>query len=442
MPISFVRNKIDEYRQHYFVRNFATLQIGNVIGNILQAGAGVVIARLLQPERFGVYTLAFSLASLFSVFLGTGAQDAATTVVGGAYAREDKQEVHNVLAFLLKIVFLAGVITLIAASFGPLIAGHFYHNSRIGYYAIIVVAASIISTSFWSLTSMSLQIVGRIKSLMLLDLSDQIFRYGLSLPLVALGSGVLGAALGHFFGALAVFVISVMIWEGVRRRFTIFPSIRRLARQAIRAPIKKYLGFSLTIAIDRNIGTLYMALPVLLTGLYVTTSEVTYFKLAFGFVNLCLTFLAPISTLLNVEFPRMKELEPKRLKHNFIRVSIYSMIISTAITIAAIIIAPIVFRVLYGASFLPSLTYVPELIVYGALFGIGVGLGSMWRAINKVKVSIMISAAVLALGIPLGIILIRNYGLWGSIIMVTVWFTVSHFVSFFYLLKSIPKRVF
>ena len=77
------------------------------------------------------------------------------------------------------------------------------------------------------------------------------------------------------------------------------------------------------------------------------------------------------------------------------------------------------------------------LIVYGALYGIGVGLGPMWRAIGNVKVSIVINLVILGVGIPFGLWLIKSYGLWGSVVMVTVWFTVSHLVSFVYLFRKL-----
>ena len=78
-------------------------------------------------------------------------------------------------------------------------------------------------------------------------------------------------------------------------------------------------------------------------------------------------------------------------------------------------------------------------MAYGSLFGIGVGLGPMWRAINKVKVSILINSIILGVGIPLGLWLIKSHGLWGAVIMVTVWFSVSHLISFFYLMRKLKE---
>ena len=184
-------------------------------------------------------------------------------------------------------------------------------------------------------------------------------------------------------------------------------------------------------------GNLFMALPVVLAGIYLAASEVTFFKLAFGFVNLALSLLGPISVLLNLEFPKMKVENATGLRTKFIKISLYSLGLSSLLTLGAIIIAPLAFKILYGVSFMPSVKYVAGLLIYGCLFGIGVGLGPMWRALNRVKISIFINVLVLGAGIPFGLWLIRLYGPWGAVMMVTIWFTVSHLASFSYLLKKL-----
>ena len=202
--------------------------------------------------------------------------------------------------------------------------------------------------------------------------------------------------------------------------------------------MKKYLGFSFLIAIDRNVAMLYFILPVIMAGIYISATEVGYFKLAFGYINLAMTILVPVSVLLNVVFPKMKVGEEKNLRKNFIKVSVYSTVISFLVTIAIVLASTFAFRFIYGENFLPSVRYVWGLFIYGALFGIGVGLGPMWRALNRVKVSILINTLVLIVGIPLSLFLMSRLGGWGAVISVTFLVTVSHLISFIYLVRNIP----
>jgi len=425
------------YRQHLFVRNVAMLQVGSFGGTIVQAVIGIVIARLLQPELFGIYSLAIGMASMTSLILGMGIQEAVSSLLGRAYAKGDKAEVENILGFMLKITFFAALAVIVVSVFLPSIANRLYGNSLIGIYAAMVVVAAIFSSFLFTLNYSVFQVAGKVKLLAVLLLSDQSLRYVLSFALVVLGFGVLGAVGGQLVGAVIIFISSAILFAKFVKREPLFPDLNHLTYVAKKVDFKKYFGFTFWVALDRNMGNVFMALPVILTGIYVSASEVSFFKLAFGYTNLALSLLGPISVLLNVEFPKLQIEDKEKLTENFKKVSLYSLALSVLLTVAAVIVSPIAFKILYGENFLPSVPYVAGLIIYGALYGIGVGLGPMWRAVNKVKVSIFINSVILGVGIPLGLWLIKNYGLWGSVIMVTVWFSVSHLISFTYLLRKL-----
>lgn len=442
-PISLsLKEKIKYYRQHWFVRSVITLQVGSFAGTVYQAIVGIFLARLLQPELYGVYALAFGMASVGSFLIGAGNQEAVSTLLGSAYAKTDREEIKEVLAYLIKITVYAGLITLLILLSFPFFAEYFYSDSTIGLYAAIIVGAVFLSTSFNAVVQLGLQVVGEIRTLTLIVFGDQFFRFSAALILVIVGFGVFGAVSGQLIGAVIILLISLLIWERLKSRYPVLPPLRGLFSRVFNIPIKKYFGFSFWVAIDRNMGNLYMALPVVLAGIFVSTGEVSYFKLSFGYINLALSLLGPVSTLLNIEFPKMKVDDNDKLARNFIRVSLYGLGLSTLLTFGAVLVSPLAFRILYGESFEPGIKYVFGLLGYGALFGIGVGLGPMWRALNAVKVSIIINLIILGIGIPAGLLLIKYFGNWGAVIMVTLWFTVSHFVSFIYItrrFRELPK---
>ena len=437
--------EIKKLLQHRFVRGVAVLQTGSFATGIIQALVGVFLARWLQPELFGVFALAFSLASLISIFVGAGvqdavAQDAMSTVLSEAYVRKDRAAIKDALAFLVKITFFIAILALVGAVLAPFIAKGLYGNPKIGAYAGVIVLAVISSTFFFSLSTLVLRVLYRIRTMMLLTLSDQVARYGLSLLLVFFGFGVAGAIIGHLLGAVVIFFVSFFVWQSLKKRYSFLPSLRGLLGQAKKISVKKYLGFSGWIAADRSLSSLYAILPVLLTGIFVASSEVAFFKLAFAYINVAMSLLGPVSVLLNVEFPRMKIEDSSKLAKNFVKVSVYSLGLSAVLTAGALLVAPYAFKFFYGENFMPSVKYVYGLFAYGGLLGIGVGLGPMWRAVNKVKVSIIINAVTLGIGVPLGLFLIKNMGLWGSVVMVTLWYTVSHFVSFIFLTRVLKNK--
>ncbi len=434
-----VIEKIRGFFARPFVQRTAALQVGFFAANFVQALAGVFIARILAPERFGIYALAFSVASVTSVLLAGGFQEALAPIVTRAWVRKDSNALLGAYAFWVKILGISIFLTCVALVALPLITAFAYHDIDIGKYAAFVVMASVLSTTIFSFVSLALQVTGRIALLSLLVFIDTVVRYGLSLGLIVAGYGIGGAVAGQFVGALFVLILSVRTWSVLKRRESLMPSIGRVLRASWAAPLKPFLRSSIMVAVDRNVAMLYNALPVALVGLFAVATHVAYFKLAFGFVNLGLSMLGPVSLLLNVEFPRMQVIDASRLRHNFIRVSCYGIAASCLLTAGALIVSPLAFRILYGDIYLPSIPYIFGLGLYGALFGIGIGLGPLWRSIDRVHVSIIINLIVLGVGIPLGLGLMQWWGLWGAVVMVTLWYTASHIISFWYLLRHVDR---
>ena len=439
--MNFIKNRIEYLRGHWFVKNLLFFQAGDFAANIIQALIGIFIVRLLQPENYGIYALAFSLAGFMTVFLGLGTPAAATTLLSEAHSKNDRAMMREVYAFFAKMTFILSASVLLGAMFAPWLGKIFYGNAKIGIYAAILMMTTAIGSASFSFTFMALQITRRIRAMTSLAFSNQISRSVLALLFVLIGFSVAGAIAGHLIASIIIFFVSIILWKNVRKYDFLFPSARTLIHDSIHAPVKKYLGFSLWITADSNLANLYNILPVMMTGIFVVASEVTFFKLAFGYINLAVTLIGPISTLLNVEFPKMKVAEDgaDKLLKNFMKVSLYSLLFSTILTAGAIIAAPLAFKILYGASFNPSVKYAAGLFFYGATMGMGVGFGPMWRAINKVKVSIIINIITLSVGIPVGLLLIKNLGLWGTVIWVSVVFNVSHFASFILIIKELKK---
>ena len=252
MTIDALRSRVRYWINHSFVRNTATLQVGNTIGNVVQALVGVALARILQPTAIGIYALAFSLASLVSIFMSAGAQDAVTTLLGETYARKDNAKSREAFQFLAKMTVITGSVALIGALVAPYLGHLFYHNYHIGVYAGIVILASIISTTFYSFATIGLQVTGQIKAMTSIGLFDQMSRTLLAITFVVLGFGVPGIVAGHFIGASIVCLISFTMWRRLQKQFSFIPSASELIGSMWAVPLKKYFGRSLLIAIDRN----------------------------------------------------------------------------------------------------------------------------------------------------------------------------------------------
>ena len=212
-----------------------------------------------------------------------------------------------------------------------------------------------------------------------------------------------------------------------------------IGERAKSIPLRTYATQSVWVWVDRNFGMLYQALPVAMIGLAVPIVSVAYFKLAFGYINTGLALLGPLSILLNTEFARMQVRQPDNLARNFIRISLGGMLLGGIIAGGAALVGPWVFRILYGSAYMMGAQLSYGLVIYGALFGLGIGLGPMWRTIGRVRLSVLINIIVMAISLPLGFWLTHAYGVWGGVIMVTTWYALAHLASFTYLLRQLKQ---
>lgn len=436
---SKIHSKIVSIAHRPFVRRAAVFQIANGAGSILQSVAGIVIARVLQPELFGRYALAFSVASIASIVLATGVQDALMPVVARSHTRGDGNALCAGFGYWAKWIGISVLFVAIVVALLPIITSQLYGAAAIGGFAAVILAASFVSSSLLSIVQVAAQITGRIMTLSVLTVSDLVMRYGAAVALTLAGFGVLGASAGHLVGAVLMAAVawSVLVW--IRRRDILVPDVRNIVVSARKVPLRLHLSQSLLVWVDRQFGMLYQALPVAMIGLIVPISEVAFFKLAFGYLNTALALLVPLSVLLNTEFAKMQIQAPERLRSSFIKLSLAGMACSTVLVAGAALIGYWIFRILYGYAYLPGVPLVYGLVVYGMFFGLGIGLGPMWRVLEKVKISVAINLCILVFGVPLGLLLLRRFGLWGGVAMVTLWYAIAHTFSFCYLVHLLKK---
>ena len=421
---------------HHFVRKSVLLQAGNIAGTFVQAVAGVVLARLLGPHEFGRYAIVMSMAAVGSVLLGAGAADAMAPVLSRARHSGDDARMRDAMLFLGKFVLITAAIVFVLGLSMPALAEHFYNNRMIGWLGFVVLMASAVSTILFTPTQLSLQVFGRIGRLSALTFTDQAVRQSLVVALAFAGLGIVGASLGHLFGSVLIMITAAVFWRRLRSEWPLMPSIGSLW-SSFPDDGKRYIRPTLWVLADRNLAMLYGAAPVALAALFLTTTDVSYFKIALGWVTLALAVLSPVSVLLNTELARIQVQQPMRLRARFVQVTGVAVIASAFVTGIAALIARPVFHLLYGVQYADAVPLVYWLVPFGALFGLGIALGPMWRAMSRVRVSIIINMVVLGVGVPLALLAMRQWGVLGAVAMVTLWYTASHLASFVYLMKTL-----
>jgi O-antigen/teichoic acid export membrane protein len=169
---------------------------------------------------------------------------------------------------------------------------------------------------------------------------------------------------------------------------------------------------------------------------------VANFKIALAYLTLPNIFLTPISRLLQVQLPKARVSGHSDLKHNFYQSAKYSGVAFIFIVLFFLIIAPFLIRLVYGSAFSLSATLVYPLCISVIFSGFTIGLGAIYRTINRNVQSIIINIIGLLTGFGL-FLLALNFlpPLTAVIILVVYWSLYTSVVHLLYINKYFRTAV-
>lgn len=432
--LNFIYAKIQSLFKHNFVRDTATLQVGTLFSTGLTFIASIVFARALGPEDYGKYGLIFAFTALIGIFLNWGADHATLTLMSGAWANKDKQKIKELIIYFLKLsLYVNGTIGLLAFFAAPLIANNLYHDFGIGSLARWVLLSNILNVLF-SLLIIILQVVRKIKHLAVLENINKIFYIALPIFLVLIGWHLKGIVFGYLIGGVLFFVFSFFFYLIMIKKTDLLPSFQEISDDFFNVPIKKYFRFGFLIAIDKNLANLYSILPMTFLGMFALKTDIGYFKIAFSYIGLSFIFLKPISRLLSVQLPKSNVLGFDVLKKHFFKTAFYSFLIILGLMAPMLFLAKFLVLTFYGEKFLPSVNLIYWLWPYALASSVGIGLGALYRTLNKMKITILTNLIIFILTSPIIYWLIKNFNLKGMLISVTLWTVIPiiSLISYFY----------
>lgn len=435
--INYFREKFNNFISRQFVKDTAILQMGTIFMIGVSAITSVIFARLLLPEKYGIYNLAFTFAGLVSVFMNWGADKAALTLFSEAYENKDSQEIKNILAYFIKISAVIACIGLVGVIASPFLSLYFYGNSYIGELARLIILAGIFGI-FFELILITVQVLRRIKDYAILDNFRNLLRVILGISLI-FSLGVFGVILGYLIALFLSFIVAIIYYNYLASRYELLPSIKEIIFSQKGISIRKYFNFGFLIAINENISNLYGILPVFFLSLFFSVADVGFFNIAMKYVTLPLLLISPVSQLLSVRFPQMKIIDANFLRYNFFKVSIISGLIAFCLIIPTLIIGPFLIKLFYGASYLNSIPLIYYLAPFTVICGFAVGLGPIYRSLNKLSVAIIINSSVIILGAIPAYYLIKLKGIIGICIVSVGWSAISCFLLIIYMVFYFKK---
>ncbi len=247
------------------------LLLGKLLSFVLLAISFVVVARVLGPSQYGVYTLAIAIIGIFSAFGSLGLDSAANKFVSEYVEKHEKEKIGPLLSNSLYIVLAAGaILTVFAFALGSAITTQVMHAQ--GYQYLVEIASVIVLLSMIFYVSYSALVgYGNGRRVGVVIITQAAFQSTASVALVLLGFGALGPIIGLMIGMAAANAMSLY--------YIFFGGMARLSAPN-RGEISRIFRFALPIAGSNVLGSLVSNMTLVVLGLLATSVIVGNFGVA------------------------------------------------------------------------------------------------------------------------------------------------------------------
>lgn len=311
----------------------------------------VIIARLLMPELFGLYSLALSTVLLFAAISDFGIGSTIIKFISKEIGRKSlkKAKAYALHLWKLKLIFMSILIGILIIS-AKYISDTFYQKPI--FLALIAGTLYILFYGLLNLMQATLQSFNKFRSLLYSEAIFQISRVifvslavFISLKL-ALSDNVILFYL--FLGlALAYLVVVLFLWFFPIRKTKLFKADKSELSRDQKREINKFL-FALSASTFS--GILFSYIDRIMLGHFVAAEFIGYYTVALSFVSAASAFAGFGSAL----FPIFSRVNKSKLISAFKKSLKLSLIFATALTLFVAVLAYPIILIVYGKSYLPA----------------------------------------------------------------------------------------
>jgi len=387
---------------------------GNIISLILMALASIIIARLLGPEKYGLYALVFVGPSIITSIINLGLPSAITRYTS-LYRSENKLgkalEIANIGLKFRFIMSLTGfTLSILLSDIFALMINRPDASLYIKVASIIILGNMIftiiqnIYLGFDEMKYASINMVIRATT-----------KFILTPILILIGFQLLGAIIGHISSYIVAAIIGILI---VYQKIL---SINNNEKMKFIDGLKIMLSYSLPLYFSTLINSMIMQYNNIVQSWFASNFQIGNFKVAVNFLSLLTVLTTPISLTLFPAFSKFNIDKDKNELIEFLKYSIkYTSMILMPATILVMFLSREIVYIIYGSSYTLSPLYLTMYGVGYLYISILIVLSSFLNGVGKTKTILWGNILGIIMTIPLTYILGYLYNIIGIIISILI----------------------
>ena len=388
---------------------------GLVASTVVSAVGTVIIAILLGPENYGLYSIVLTAPILIVLFRDWG--------VNFAMVRYTAQDIAENKAHHVRSIFMAGLIFEIvmglALSFIGFLLSDFIAvtvlsrpvlTSLIQIASIYVLASALVTAASAAFTG-----IERMHLNSIMVVSQSLIKTALIIALVLLGLGTYGAVVGFGISSFLAGLIGVLFM------FSIYKKLPNLngSRLELGSNVRTMLRYGLPLSIGGIItGFLVQYYSFLLYVFVSDDAIIGNYAIAQNFVVLITFFAMPVTTMLLPAFSKLDHRKDQEILKNVFQTSVkYASLLVVPVTVMIMALAQPAISTLFGNQYVEAPLFLALLAITYLYTLIGsLSVSNLINGQGQTTFNLIISIVTAAVGFPLGFVLISNHGVLGLII--------------------------
>lgn len=401
-------------------RTFSVLGIGRVVGLLLGLLTVIVVARMLGPAGYGIYTLAFAFFMLIGATNNFGFGVYLTKHLAEYEEKKDKERFGRALSSGYLSVIAAGIaLTLLGIACSGLLAS-LLQSSGIKASTFALASTIIVFFMLYGTSDYALIGLGKNTVAVVVENLENVVLLVASVALVWMGYGPDGAVAGILISYVFAAVVGTCLVFRYSHKF-----MGRMPGWPALDDLKDAFGFSLPVAANNFLGNAAASFGTLFLGLFVTASAVGNYGVAnrasamFALLY-STTAVTLLPTLTLASSRNGGKLGSRGFANIYNKVLVYSMIATVPIiAFLGVFSAPVVY-LLFSGSFSSAPLYL-TLMALGVIINLaGTYITSLFVAGGKTRPLILYSLVSTVAQVVAVVALVPFLGALGAVIAIFI----------------------
>jgi O-antigen/teichoic acid export membrane protein len=358
-----------------FVQDVGVLTFGNFVSAALNFAQGILVARWLGPELYGVAALVMSYPGVVLTLLDARSWEASVKYLSEFHAKGDRDRVLAMcrLGYMIDLVIGVSAFFIVAVT-AKWAADWITHRPEVAGL-IVLYATTFIPRAFYGTSWALLASLGKFKLIAWVDILTTVFRVTLIVVLVIAGREVNGviwgnaigtAARGLVYGAIAYVVIR-RVWRTSLVRFHGTWTVLKERRQEV-------FRFLIYNNVSAVFDIFFKQLDLVLLGHFRNPVEVGYYRLSKSLTSLVGYLVGPLQWVTYPSLARLSGLgDVQALRRKVKRLALRLGIPLGGTVLAGTLLTPFLLPLFAGQSYSPAVPAAQALLISS-----GVWLAIFW----------------------------------------------------------------